>query len=212
MDYLSNGSALPFPGKLDAGTSEQDDIELIESFLSGNDGGFAILLDRHLPMVYRFVYRYLQNSDDTSDVAQETFIRAWKNMKKFDRTRSFKTWVLAIAKNASLDFIKKKKPILFSRIEADATDLDAFLAPHVDAPEFSDAMFDRKSTTQKLDAAVGQLPIPYRVVLTLRYTEHLKFREIADVLAEPIDTVKSKHRRGLMQLRKLIPQELADFA
>jgi RNA polymerase sigma-70 factor (ECF subfamily) len=208
MNLFDAQSALPLPGDRAVAEQERDDAELIESFLSGEDQGFAVLLDRHMPMVYRFVYRYLGNADDTNDVTQETFIRAWKHLTKFDRSRSFKTWILTIAKNASLDFIKKKKPILFSRIEAEEADLDAFLAPYTEAQELSDAMFDRKSTARSLEAVVERLPLPYRVVLTLRYVEHLKFREIADALDEPIDTVKSKHRRGLMQLRKLMPREL----
>lgn len=207
MNPFNSMPALPFPGDLTANDRTHNDAELIELFLSGKDQGFALLLERHMPMVYRFVYRYLGNTDDTNDVTQETFIRAWKHLKKFDQARSFKTWILAIAKNASLDFIKKKKPLLFSRIETEETDLDTFLAPYTNTEALSDAMVDRKSTAQTLVAAVAKLPIPYRAVLALRYTEHLKFREIAEVLDEPIDTVKSKHRRGLMQLRKILPQE-----
>lgn len=207
MNLFDNNPALPLPGDLAAEGLTRKDAELIESFLSGNDGGFAVLLERHMQMVYRFVYRYLGNVDDTNDVTQEAFIRAWKNLKKFDQSRSFKTWILTIAKNASLDFIKKKKPLLFSRIETEETDLDTFLAPHAPAQELSDAMFDRKSAAHTLEMTLEKLPVPYRVVLTLRYTEHLKFREIAGILDEPIDTVKSKHRRGLAQLRKFIPQE-----
>ena len=180
--------------------------ELVASSLIGNDGDFALLVERHMPMVYRFAYRYLGNDDDASDIAQETFIRAWKHLKKFDTKRNFKTWILAIAKNASLDFIKKKKPILFSRIEANENDLDAFLAPHVEAPDSPSEMFERKSDGAKLHEALEKLPLSYRTTLTLRYGEHLKFREIAEILKEPIDTVKSKHRRGLIFLRKLLPE------
>ena len=208
MNIFDRTSAIPLPGDRAASDRAKDDAQLIEAFLSGDEQGFAVLLDRHMPMVYRFVYRYLGNADDTNDVAQETFIRAWKHIERFDRARSFKTWVLAIAKNASLDFIKKKKPILFSHIENEEADLDAFLAPYAESPESADATFDRRTSAHRLESAVEELPLPYRVVLTLRYTEHLKFREIAQVLDEPIDTVKSKHRRGLMQLRQLIPHEL----
>ena len=113
MELFDSVSAIPLPGDAAAGAQAKSDAELIEAFLEGSDQGFATLLERHLPMVYRFVYRYLGNADDANDVTQETFIRAWKHIKKFDRGRSFKTWVMTIAKNASLDFIKKKKPLLF---------------------------------------------------------------------------------------------------
>jgi RNA polymerase sigma-70 factor (ECF subfamily) len=204
MNILGNNSALSFPGELTARDRARDDAELIRLFLQGNDTSFSVLLERHMPMVYRFVYRYLANADDTNDVTQETFIRAWKHIKRFDTSRSFKTWVLAIAKNASLDFIKKKKPILFSQIEAGDADLDAVLEPHLTHEELPDAMFDRMTDAKYLESKLAKLPVPYRVVLTLRYSEHLKFREIAEVLGQPIDTVKSKHRRGLMSLRKIM--------
>lgn len=186
--------------------SAQSTEELVASSLVGNDGDFALLVERHLPMVYRFVYRYLGNADDASDITQETFIRVWKHLKRFDPKRNFKTWILAIAKNASLDFIKKKKPILFSRIEADDADLDAFLAPYVDAPISPYEIFEKKSERAELHGALQKISPSYRAVLTLRYGEHMKFREIAEVLDEPIDTVKSKHRRGLMLLRKILPE------
>ena len=208
MNIFNGSPALPFPGELSEHERSRDDRELIALFLRGDEASFSVLLDRHMPMVYRFAYRYLSNADDASDVTQEAFIRAWKHIKKFDTSRSFKTWILAIAKNAALDHIKKKKPVLFSQIESQEKDLDAILAPHLAEEELPDAAFDRVSDARVLESTLAKLPAPYRVVLALRYGEHLKFREIADILSEPIDTVKSKHRRGLMHLRKILPKTL----
>jgi len=179
------------------------DADLVKQFLGGDEAGFAALVDRHASGVYSFVYRYLGNADDANDVTQETFIRVWKHIKRFDVNRNFRTWILAIAKNASLDLIKKKKPVLFSRIEEGGEQsLDTFLAPYVESPELPDAALVRGDEKRGLEVALQQLPPAYRIVLVLRYSQYLKFREIADVLGEPIDTVKSKHRRGLMLLRK----------
>jgi len=180
------------------------DAELIKEFFSGNEGSFEVLVDRHLSMVYKFAYRYLGNADDARDVAQESFIKAWSHLERFDRTRNFKTWLLTITKNTALDFLKKKKPLLFSRIEAGDHDLDAFLAPYAEAEDLPDAVLEKKFAAADLSGALVNLPPAYRTVLALRYDEHLKFREIADVLQEPIDTVKSKHRRGLILLKKIL--------
>lgn len=186
-------------------SSTASDQELVTAFLSGDEGSFAVLLERHLSITYKFVYRYLHNTDDTNDVVQEVFIKAWKHMKRFDTNRNFRTWLLTIAKNTALDFIKKKKPILFSKIEEGDNDLDAFLAPYLEnkeAPDLPDQAFDKKHAKAKLAEVMADLAPAYRTVLSLRYEDHLKFREIAEILEEPIDTVKSKHRRGLLLLQK----------
>jgi RNA polymerase sigma-70 factor (ECF subfamily) len=159
-----------------------------------------------MPMVYKFVYRYVGDADTANDVVQDVFIKVWKNTKKFDPEKNFKTWLLTIAKNTALDSIKKKKALLFSKIEEGETDLDAFLAPYVESADLPDALLQRKQTKADLDHILQELSPTYRSVLLLRYGEHLKFREIADALQEPIDTIKSKHRRALIQLRKMLTE------
>ncbi|MDR3581725.1 MAG: sigma-70 family RNA polymerase sigma factor [Candidatus Pacebacteria bacterium] len=184
--------------------AQKTDRELIEAFLAGSEDCFAVLVERHLSMTYKFTYRYLNNADDTSDVVQEVFIKAWKHLKQFDPDRSFKTWLFTIAKNTALDFIKRKKPVLFSKIEEGDGDLDAFLAPYIEDADLPDEILERKDLKEELEGVLGELPPAYRTVLAMRYTDHLKFREIAEMLQEPIDTVKSKHRRGLLLLRKAL--------
>ena len=183
-----------------------DDAKLIAAFIKGNGESFAALVDRHMPMVYKFTYRYVGDADTANDVVQDVFIKVWKNIKKFDPEKSFKTWLLTIAKNTALDAIKKKKAVLFSKIEEGETDIDAFLAPYVESADLPDALLQKKQTKADLDRMLQELSPAYRSVLLLRYTEHLKFREIADALQESIDTIKSKHRRALIQLRKMLAE------
>jgi RNA polymerase sigma-70 factor (ECF subfamily) len=183
---------------------DETDAELISGFFGGNGEYFAALVDRHVSMVYKFVYRYVQNSDNANDVTQEVFIKVWKNIKKFDREKNFKTWVLTIAKNTALDLIKKKKAIVFSKIEQGDMDIDTFLAPYTDNVELPEQTLNKKYVKAELDRVLQGISQAYRDVLLLRYTENLKFREISDVLGEPIDTVKSKHRRALILLKKLL--------
>jgi len=183
-----------------------DDAQLVAAFIKGDGDAFAALVDRHMPMVYKFTYRYVGNADAANDIVQDVFIKVWKNIKKFDRTKNFKTWLLTIAKNTALDALKKKKAVLFSKIEEGDADLDTFLAPFVETPDLPDEVLQRKETKADLEHVLAELSPSYRSVLLLRYTEHLKFREIADALQEPIDTIKSKHRRALIQLRKLLAE------
>jgi RNA polymerase sigma-70 factor (ECF subfamily) len=220
----ANSNSFPFFSMLrrdtadDAGTvspssslAALSDEKLVEIFLSGNEEPFALLVERHLSLVYKFTYRYLRNGDDANDVTQETFIKAWKYLRKFDTSKKFTTWILTIAKNTALDFIKRKKPVLFSKIEEGDGDLDAFLAPYLEVPALPVDVIARDHIQADLEAALQEIAPSYRMVLSLRYNDHLKFREIADMLREPIDTVKSKHRRGLALLRRSLGSKMDEF-
>lgn len=184
--------------------TEKTDAALVRAVIEGDENAFAEIVERHMSAVYKFAYRYVRDPAQAEDVTQEAFLRTWKNLKKFDDSRNFKTWLFAIAKNVALDFLKKKKPIAFSQISEEEERLDAMLAPYIGTAELPDAAFERVSTRADLARAMGALPPAYRTVLAMRYNDNLKFREIAETLGEPIDTVKSKHRRGLVLLRKII--------
>ncbi len=180
------------------------DSQLILESLAGKDASFAELVARHMSGVYKFAYRYVRDGADAEDVAQETFVRAWKHLNKFDTSKNLRTWLFTIAKNAALDMLKKKKPLAFSKIAEVESELESFLAPYVASGELPDVAVDQKFLKGDIDEALAKLPSAYRAVLALRYNEHLKFREIAATLGEPIDTVKSKHRRGLALLRNVL--------
>jgi len=186
------------------GENEKADSEIVQESLTGDTGAFAVLVERHLSAVYKFAYCYVRDTAEAEDIAQETFMRAWKHLKKFDMEKNFKTWLFAIAKNASLDFIKKKKPLVFSRIAESEDELASLLAPYTEEGESQAQAMDRRMLKTGLEKAINKLPPPYQTVLSLRYNDNLKFVEIAKKLGEPVDTVKSRHRRGLLMLREVL--------
>jgi len=176
---------------------QASDLDIVKESLSGDTGAFAILVERYINVIYKFAYYYVHDVAEAEDIAQDTFMRAWKHLKKFDQEKKFKTWLFAIAKNASLDFIKKKKPLIFSRM----AESDDELASYVEEGESPVRTIDLEIMKTGLEKAMDKLPSPYQIVLSLRYNDNLKFIEIAEKLGEPIDTVKSRHRRGLSLLR-----------
>jgi RNA polymerase sigma-70 factor (ECF subfamily) len=180
---------------------ERSDLELVQAAREGSEPAFAELVNRYVRSVYKFAYGYVRTSVDAEDVAQETFVRAWKHLKKFDTSKNLKTWLFTIAKNTALDMLKKMKPLAFSTITEVESELEAFLAPYIASGEIPETALDHKFLKEDMDGALAKLPPAYRAVIALRYNEQLKFREIAETLGEPIDTVKSKHRRGLMLLK-----------
>lgn len=179
------------------------DKQLIIDYLNGDKKSLEILIRRYLRPIYSFVYRYVGNAQDAEDITQEVFIKVWRNLKKFDQQKSFKTWIFAITKNASIDFLRKKKTIPFSEFEDNKgkNKLTETLASPLPLPN---ELIERVDMRHMLNLAMERLSPQYRMVLFLRYNDHFTFREISESLEEPLNTVKSRHRRALIQLKKLI--------
>ncbi len=184
------------------------DEQLIKMHLAGNDEALQSLIERYLRPIYNFVYRYVGNDGDAEDITQDVFVSVWKNIKKFDLNKKFKTWIFTIAKNTSLNWMKKKKPFLFSEFFAkdgeNEEDRNLFINSIADPSPLPDELFTRADFARKLSTAMERLNPNYRMVLFLRYNDHFTFREIAESLGEPLHTVKSRHRRALILLKKLL--------
>ena len=83
----------------------ESDRQLIEDFLKNEEQeSFNLLVKRHLRTVFNFTYRYVNNFKDAEDITQETFVKVWKKLKSYDVQRSFKVWIMSIARNPALDF------------------------------------------------------------------------------------------------------------
>ncbi|MFH1909788.1 MAG: sigma-70 family RNA polymerase sigma factor [bacterium] len=180
----------------------KSDQQLIADYLQGDEKSLEVLIGRYLKPIYSFVYRYIGGGQDTEDITQEVFVKVWRNLKKFDRQKSFKTWIFSIAKNTAIDFLKKKKVIPFS--DFDTEDGGNIIADtFADMAKSSQEIFERKETAQMLESAMAELSPKYRTVLSLRYNSDFNFREIAETLGEPINTVKSRYRRALIILKNI---------
>lgn len=160
------------------------DEQLITNCLKGDEEALEVLIKRYLKPIYSFTFRFVGDGQTAEDITQETFVKVWRNLKKFDKNKKFKTWIFAIAKNTCFDWQKKKKtlPLYFAENIRDPS------------PVFN----------EPLDRILERLSPQYRMVLFLRYNDHFTFREIAESLGEPINTIKSRHRRGLALLQKLL--------
>lgn len=183
------------------------DKQLVVDYLKGDEKSLEVLVKRYLKPIFSFVYRFVGNFQDAEDITQEVFVKVWRNLKKpalhriysgagFDPKRgSLKTWIFSIAQNASIDFLRKKKTVSFSEFEVEKI---------ADSSPLPDKLFDQRSIAGKLTLAINKLSPKYRMVLLLYYNDHFTFREIAEVLGEPLNTIKSRHRRALILLKKLL--------
>lgn len=179
------------------------DEKLVSDYLSGDRAALDVLIQHYLKPIYHFAYRMVGNAHDAEDITQDTFVKAWRHIKRFDERKSFKTWVFSIAKNTALDFLKKKKTVPFSAFENAEGD-NVLIDGIADAEPLPPELFDRADLAEFLAATVQKLSSEHRMVLVLHYNEQLNFREIAEVLREPLHTVKSRHRRAIIALRALL--------
>lgn len=181
------------------------DQQLVADYIAGDEKSLEILIKRYLKPIYSFAYRYVGNSQDAEDVIQKVFIKVWRNLKKFDHDKSFKTWIFSITKNTSIDWLKKKKAMPFSNFENEEGE-NVFVETLADPAPLPDELFERMGVAQMLASAIGKLSSKYSMVLFLRYNDHFNFREIAETLDEPLNTIKSRHRRGIALLKKLLTE------
>lgn len=182
---------------------EKTDTQLITDYLNGEEHTLELLIKRHLKSVYNFVRRFTGNKQDSEDITQEVFLKVWKNIKKYRAGESFKTWLFAIAKNTSIDWLRKKKSLVFSEFEGEDGE-NALLNTLTDPAPLPFEHIVRMQDKKLLDTALEKLSPMYRAVMLLRYHHHCTFEEIGIILGKPLHTVKSQHRRAIAIMRKLL--------
>ncbi|MBP6858246.1 MAG: RNA polymerase sigma factor [Candidatus Pacebacteria bacterium] len=185
---------------------EPTDEQLAEQSALGDDDAFQEIVRRHLTSVYRFAFHYARTEEDADDITQDSFFKAWKHIKRYKKGRAFKPLLFTIARNTALDFIKKKKPHVFSSLDND-NDSSAFEDTLEDSEPLQPELFERAETKEVLKKLMDELHPDHRSVLTLYYEEELTFEEIAETLGKPMNTVKSWHRRALIRIRNLLHQK-----
>lgn len=178
------------------------DEQLVARYLQqGEAVALEQLVKRYLNPLYAFARQYVGNTDTAADVVQETFVKVWKNLDKFDTKRNFRTWIFTIAKRTALDWLKQKSALPFSALAESESNFAENLVDH--APSILESLI-KKEASRHLATAISQLPASHGAVVALRLNEELTFPEIARVLRAPLNTIKSRYRRGLMRLKELL--------
>ncbi len=170
-----------------------DEKDLILKAQKGNRDAFCKLLQAHEAKIYALCFKYMQNTHDASDAAQDAIIKIFLNIAKFRFNSAFSTWVYRIVVNTCVDLLRKKKNIV--TLEAYET-RSPYANPDEDviSAEFMAG----------LKQAVADLPIDFKNVLILKDLEHKKYEEIARILDISEGTVKSRLSRAREKLKKLM--------
>ena len=171
--------------------------------LDGDERALQILIKNNLDSVYNFVRRMVKTEHDAEDIVQETFVKVWKKAGTYKRGSRFSPWLLSIARNTALDFLKKKKEFVFSQFEND--DGGNFLENSLaDIEPLPDEVFSRANLAEQMEKTLAQIATDQREVIVLRHNSNMTFEEIGQVVGRPLNTVKSQYRRGLQVLRRIL--------
>lgn len=177
------------------------DEQLVKRYLKGDPSALEILVRRYLKPLYNFVFKYMHTAAETEDVTQDAFLKIWKNLKTFNKKFKFKTWAYTIAKNTALDALKKKGLVPFSEMN-DPDSRNDFAETLVDYRPLPEQALQQMENVELVSRAVAQLPEKYQNIVSLYYHQGLNFREIAESLRLSINTVKTRHRRALVYLKR----------
>lgn len=177
----------------------KSDEQLISAYIQGDEKALETLIKRYLPLIYGFARKYTGNPETAADIAQETFVKTWKNIHKFSRDGKFRPWIFTIAKNTALDWLRKREDLPLSTFEDKNT---GEIKLEFAAEESLSAALDLRQEARKAKEILNKLPEKYRTVVSLREEEQLTFKEIASILKEPLNTVKSRYRRAIRAARE----------
>ncbi|HEY8484164.1 MAG TPA: sigma-70 family RNA polymerase sigma factor [Longimicrobiales bacterium] len=186
--------------------AELDDSELVARFLAGEKRAFGELTNRYQIRLLNFIYRTIGDRDRAEDLVQETFIRVYRHLHRFDQSKKFSTWVYTIASNLAKNELRNRSRnplVLFQTIlknrEADQRPLE-----WEDNTYRPDDLFRKRHLKETVERAVAQLPEHHRVVFVLREMEGKTYEEIAEITGVNLGTVKSRLNRARNNFAQLV--------
>jgi RNA polymerase sigma-70 factor (ECF subfamily) len=182
-------------------TAPQDpeELALVERAVAGDERAFAELVTRYQTAVYTLAYRMLGDTGEAEDAAQEVFLRIYRRLATYDAAHRFSTWVLSIASHYCIDVLRRKRPWLVP-LET----ISNWMRSRTRGPEAVALAQEQQDAVRML---LAKLPEHYRLVLLLRYWHDLGYEEIAEVVDQPVSTIKARLHRARNALAALISSE-----
>ncbi|MFI5109940.1 MAG: sigma-70 family RNA polymerase sigma factor [Terriglobales bacterium] len=168
------------------------DLALVTAVRSGDQNAMAVLYDRYSSIVYSVALRVLQDTGAAEDVLQDIFMQLWRRPAAFDASRgNMAAWLAVIARNRAIDALRRRRP---------QDDIDEVMVSVV--PDLASGA-ERSRAMEKVRGALQAMPPAQRAALEMAYFEGLTHAEIAEKTGDPLGTIKTRIRNGLLTLRKV---------
>jgi RNA polymerase sigma-70 factor (ECF subfamily) len=175
----------------------ETDQQALERALAGDRDGFRVLVERYSRPLFRLAFRMTDSETDADEVVQETFLRAWRGLERYDGRASFSTWIYRIAANCALDQLRGR------RRRGEVLAMDDRLPLESGAPSPDRLVFDRQ-IKESLDLALAGLTVQERTAFVLRHHEDLSIDEISALLGLSREAAKHSVFRAVQKLRRAL--------
>ncbi len=183
-------------------------MRLMRLVSAGDTAAFEKLIERHQRLVVGTVARMLGNNSEVEDIAQQVFVRVWKNARRYVPRAKFTTWLLKITRNLVFNELRRRSRHAQSPVRIESDDEERPIRDErAMAP---DASLLEQELQRAIEAAIAQLPETQRMALVLRRYDELSYEQIADVLDQSVPAVKSLLFRARTELRGHLNRYLAN--
>lgn len=171
---------------------DTDDKVLVKECLEGSRKSFEIIVEKYYKTVFRLAFRILRNNDDAEEITQTVFIKVYENLDKYNPKFKFFSWLYRIAVNETINLTKKQSYTEKLDDEYSAND------------ENPDQIYDKSELGEKIQVALGELDMLYRVPVVLKHFLDYSYKELSDLLDIPEKTVKSRLFTGRQLLKDIL--------
>jgi RNA polymerase sigma-70 factor (ECF subfamily) len=199
MTHESAMAVAPWAITVTTPLTELDDAALVTASVAGRREAFDVLVERHRRAVYQVCYRFVNNHEDASDLAQDAFVRAWKGLKNFKGQSALSTWLHRIAVNVCLNRVSAKAAIT-EPIES----TDHFEDVRIEGAQHAMIREERAVVVRK---AIASLPAKQRATLIMRTYHDMSHQQIADALGSSVGAAKANLFHALANLKKILGTE-----
>jgi RNA polymerase sigma-70 factor (ECF subfamily) len=185
---------------------ELNDAELVAEYLEGGRFAFQELVGRYHDRLLNFIYRTIGDRDRSEDLVQETFVRVYRHLHRFDPTKKFSTWIYTIASNLAKNELRNRSRnpmVLFQAIKKN-WDADHRPLQWEDRSYAPDDLFRKRHLRAQVEKAVEELPEHHRVVFVLREMEGKTYDEISEITGVTLGTVKSRLNRARNKFAQIV--------
>lgn len=188
------------------GGENVNDEELVKRVKSGDIDAFEDIIAKYEKRVFSLIYNVLKNENEIEDVAQEVFVKVYKNIGKFQGNSSLYTWIYRITTNLCFDYIKKRKEVIYvdEKLQLDDSEVE-FQLPSDE--KLQDELYEEKELKEKLQKAISKLPDKQQMMIILRDIKGLSYEEISEVLEMKLGTVKSQINRARLKLKEILEDD-----
>ena len=177
--------------------------QLIARIRAGDTHAFQAFIDQYKRLVTHIVFRMISNTADREDLCQDVFLKVYQNLDGFRFESKVSTWIARIAYNLCINYLQKKKVLLYDDRTPESESLEDFSGGHI----LPDSFTEERDIASRVQNEIDELEIRFRTILTLYHLDEMSYAEIAQIMNLPEGTVKSYLYRARKRLKERLMEK-----